>query len=180
MNLSTSARQKVLWVAAAAGPIVAVQAARFALGGGPAAASAAQVQANPDPSPAAAKPAEPLTDAQRRALAWIDEGNWKNALSRSPMHAPDAARPSPIVEVDGTPRIVVPTLRLGGIVSRGSEAIASINNRLFTVGDEPAHGWRIERIDQAARLVLFRGPDGRAVELSGSGVRELTDDADRP
>ncbi len=180
MNLSTSARQKVLWVAAAAGPIVAVQAARFALGHGPSSASAAPAQTNPDPAPAATPPGAPLTDAQRRALAWIDEGDWKDALSRSPMHAPDATRPSPIVEVDGTPRIVVPMLRLGGIVSRGSEAIASINNRLFTVGDEPAHGWRIERIDQAARLVLFRGPDGRTVELSGSGVRELTHDADRP
>lgn len=175
MPLSAKARQKILWVAAASGPILAVQAARIVLGTGPAAAGAAPIVEAPAPPMAvpAATPLTKLSDAQRRAIEWIDGQTWQDALERSPMHRPEGARPAPVVVTDGVPRIVVPSLRLGGIVTRGTDAIASINNRLFSVGDEPARGWRIERIDQTTRTVIFIGPDGRVVELSASGTREL-------
>lgn len=180
MRLSGRAKQQVLWIAAASGPVFAVQAVRLLLGTGPAAAGAAQpdVAAEPPASYAAAGPSAPLDDAQHRAIEWIDGGSWRDALARSPMHRPEGARPAPVVVTDGVPKMVVPTLRLGGIVTRGSDAIASINNRLFTVGDEPAQGWRIERIELTMRTVVFRGPDGRIVELSASGVRELPADSE--
>lgn len=175
MALSRRAKSKLGWVAAAAGPIVAVQAARFMFGGGPVGASAAPPAAASQPTaiPAAAVPQPgPLSEEQLRAIEWLSSRACSEAVSRSPMHRPDAPRPVARIDSPSAEKEVeLPPLRLGGIIRRSTGAVASINNRLFSVGDQPVRGWTVERIDHEERRVIFRCDDGRAAELTSAGPR---------
>lgn len=174
MALSRRAKTKLGWIAAASGPIVAVQAARFVLGGGPVGASAAMPAPSTTvaPAPAAASAPIALSEAQRRAIQWLSSEACLSAAARSPMHRPDAPRPVVRIEpASEEPREELPPLRLGGIIQRSTGAVASINNRLFSVGDQPVQGWTVERIDHEDRRVIFRCDDGRAAELTSAGPR---------
>jgi len=43
--------------------------------------------------------------------------------------------------------------------------MATINGRVFGVGEEPAPGWRIEKIDLRSGVVTLNGPSDKTVEL---------------
>lgn len=175
MALDTRSKVRLGWIAAALAPVVAVQAVRLLTASGPQSA----VAASPSPMPAAAAPtvhaASPatITEEQRRALAWLATIEARPGMLRSPMcvtEPPAAAAPTTIAPVEELP---LPTLRLGGVVSRGKDSVASINSRLFAVGDEPAEGWLIQSIDGAKRSVHLRRFDGKRIELTSNGIAEL-------
>jgi len=132
-----------------------------------------------DPAPALASPApqpaapSTLSAEQRRALEWLaaaKSGEWS---LRSPIDtpAPQIKAPDPLPVAHEAPPL--PSLRLGGVASRGKDVVASINNRLFARGDEPAQGWTIISIDASSRAVALERIDGKRFELTSNGLREL-------
>ncbi len=175
MPLDSRSKLRLGWVAAAAAPIVAVQVARLLAGGGPghAAAAVPQVVVVATPATPAVAPIE-LTAEQTRALEWLTLRREQQTTLRSPIdvHVPQVreAVAQPAVE-DEAP---LPKLRLGGVVSRGQDTVASINNRLFAVGDEPVQGWTIGAIDSQTRAVTLERFDGQRFELTSSGFTKLT------
>ena len=180
MALDSRTKVRLGWVAAAAAPMLAVQAAQLFFGAGPATAGAQP--ALPENPPVAAivpgvVPALVVGPEQTTALAWLS-GRAKNPSTLpSPMHRP-AAPVTPVMPVHEDVAAVpqqqpLPNLRLGGVISRrGGEAVASINNRLFIKGDQPADGWTIQTIDYEGRRVALVRVDGRRIELTPDGVAD--------
>ncbi len=172
MHLDSRSRVRLGWLAAAAAPMVFVQAVRLVSGGHADAASAATA-VSPSEAPAAAEGAKllPPTEEQRRALEWLAGRQHQGAALRSPMDVPKPVeRPMVPVQVEEIP---LPKLRLGGIATRRNDSVASINNRLMAVGDEPAAGWRIVAIDADARAVRLERHDGKLFALTSEGLAEL-------
>ena len=171
MALDSRSKVRLGWVAAAAAPIVAVQAARLLSGGDPGLASAAVPPMVAAPVAIVEPvPQQVVTPEQQRALDWLTARRLEQAAVRSPIEVTvarvaDAPRPSAVEE-----EVPLPKLRLGGIASRGKNVVASINNRLFAVGDEPAEGWTITEIDAEARAVALDGLDERKIVLTSAGV----------
>lgn len=175
MYLDSRSKLRLGWLAAALAPIVVVQVTRLATGSGPHHAAAASIQPSPLDTAAAGPIAQeaPLTEEQLLAIDWLAKQD--AALEfRSPMNTPQ-----PPIAV-GTPQPAplddpgLPHLRLGGVVSRGTDVVASINGRLFTRGDEPADGWTIKAIDGPARVVTLQRFDGKRIELRSTGIVELS------
>lgn len=75
---------------------------------------------------------------------------------------PDAPRQAAAPEPDFALRCIV----------TGRVAVATINGRPCTVGDEVCDGWTLARIDETARTVFLRAPSGRtkAVALATAAV----------
>lgn len=177
MAIDTRSRIRLGWVAAALAPLVTVQAMRLLMSPGPQAAAAAAPAAETPGSNPTAQPAAPaaLTDEQQRAIQWLAEIEAREATVRSPMNVPEppvSTTPAPVMPANEP---AMPKLRLGGVVSRGADSVASINSRLFAVGDEPAEGWTIQAIDGAKRAVRLQRIDGKRIELTSGGMVVLTD-----
>jgi len=174
MPLDTRSKTRLGWVAAAAAPIVAVQVARLLAGGGPGHAAAAIPQPALPTAPATVEAAPlVLTAEQSRALEWLTSRRVQQTTLRSPIdvHVPQIRAdvlPSAVEE-----ELPLPKLRLGGVASRGRDTVASINNRLYAIGDEPAQGWTITAIDGQTRTLSLERFDGQKFELSSSGITKL-------
>jgi hypothetical protein len=179
LNLDSRSKHKLLWIATLLVPAITVQAVRLAIGGGPAAASAATSlpAAPPTPAPSALIPeaAKPLSPSQAKALDWLH--NRKQTLGvRSPMDRPDSiTEPAPTQAP--TPMAAAPTpsaprtpgtMSITALMTAGTvdTSIVSINHKLFRVGDEIVPLWRILAIDSRARTVTIAGPDGQSITLS--------------
>ncbi len=174
--LSSRTKARVLFFATMLAPIVIVQGARVLLGGTPVSSASA---ANADPGLAITPPpAAPLTDAQRRAITWI-AGQPASLPLRSPMDRPDPPpiivhlpiTPAPEPAIPQPTQPPAPTFILSAIIgsssSGGSEqALASINHRIYRVGDEITRGWRIADIDSRSRTVTVLGPDQQRITLT--------------
>jgi hypothetical protein len=132
-----------------------------------------QPEASATPIVAPVPPPPAPTDEQLKAIAWLAADAPGQSTVRSPMNTPQppvaAARQQPEpVDDPGMPH-----LRLGGVVSRGKDVVASINGRLFAEGDEPAEGWTIRALDGSTRTVILQRYDGKQIELSSRGMVEL-------
>jgi len=180
MALDSRSKVRLGWFAAAAAPMIAVQVAQVLFGGGPAAATA-EPSLTEEPTGNAAAPGEApamlIGPPETAALAWLAE----RAGSAQPLTSPMHRAPAPVVPVQvfgaakGEDEKPLPDLRLGGVISRGRGApVASINNRLFVSGDQPADGWTIETIDHDNRRVMLVRVDGRRIELTSDGVVDPT------
>jgi hypothetical protein len=174
MAVDSRSKVRLGWIAAAAAPVLAVQAVRLFADSGVSDAAAAPTPAQlapaVEPVPARSKT---LTDEQRRAIDWLASVRSGASPVRSPIDtpAPQIKAPDPVPAVQEPPPL--PSLRLGGVASRGKDVVASINNRLFARGDEPAQGWTIVEIDGPARAVTLERFDGQRFELTSNGLREL-------
>lgn len=177
--ISSKNKAKALFFATMLAPVLLVQLVRAGLGSSPASAVAA-TDAGAAASSAPAVPAKPLSQAQQKALSWIAAQPNTSPL-RSPMDRPD---PQPVIVHEPTPPpvepllapivtqpFVMPTFNITGIIgvvsSDGIEqALASINHRVYRVGDEVVKGWIVFDIDSRNRTVTLHGPDGRVITLS--------------
>lgn len=56
-------------------------------------------------------------------------------------------------------------LAVGAIFGGRGGQMATINGRVFGVGDEPAPGWRVARIDLRSGVVVLNGPSDKTIEL---------------
>jgi hypothetical protein len=166
MPLDSQSKVRLGWLAIAAAPVLIVQAVRFT-SGEQAVENVHAAQQVPS-VPAVTSPVQPprqMTNQQLEAAAWFKAQN----AAASPKSPIDAPSPLPRVHVpkEESP---LPSLRLGGVASRQGTYVASINNRIFAVGDQPAEQWTITSIDGESRVVRLESHDGRKIELSGSGV----------
>lgn len=181
INLDSRTKSKLLWVATALAPVLVVQGVRtvFGTSGEPASASAAPTSAAGAPAVIEAERA--LTPPQKAAQAWLDSRTGDSVM-RSPMDRPEApvveqgaaaprttpkAAPSgpvsPVITNASPEQLVVGGMLVGGNVENG---LASINHRVYRLGDLVTPHWRITGIDTRKRVVTLEGPDGRTVGLS--------------
>ena len=167
MTTDRSNLSRLLPIAGIVGPVSAVLIARAMLSIGPNEAPAAEVQDQHALGAAPIVVPARVTDAQRAALAYFPQlpaaGN-----VRSPMMAPIVdERPEPVPErqaekLDDPSRMLV----LNSVVGKGDRALASIDNRIYRVGEEPMPGWTILVINAADRTVLLRHSSGTEAILS--------------
>lgn len=177
--LSSRTKSKALFFATMLAPVLIVQLTRSVLDTSPVATASASTQSTDLTRPLPAANAKPLDEAQRKALAWIVTQPSTLPL-RSPMDRPD---PAPIIlpqevtstqpEPAPTPAAEkpTPTFKLTGMIAtvaldHTEKALASINHRIYRVGDEVISGWTVTLIDSRQRIVTLVGPDGRSVTLT--------------
>lgn len=179
LKLDQRTKTKAAWVATLLSPLIAVQGVRYLVIGEASPVSAGAAVSGGQMMPATvAETAKPLTAAQTKAAQWLASRTVALNL-RSPMDMPDpvakSPMPEPVVEVpetptpapadDDTPRHLVLTSILGG-AGETSRSLASINHKIYRVGDEVTAGWRVTSIDSKKRTVVIAHEDGRTLELA--------------
>lgn len=178
--ISPKTTAKVLFFATMLAPALIVQLVRSGLGSAPVATAAAATQPAPAVTQLATASPHPLTDAQKRALAWVLQQ--PNAMPiRSPMDFPDPApaiipdpAPAPVVPAQAAvplEPVITPAFHITGMIGSApnvgiERALASINHRIYRVGDEVSKGWIVHDIDSRNRTVTLHGPDGKVVSLT--------------
>lgn len=178
--LSSKTKAKLLFFATMLAPVLIVQLVRSGFGSAPVATAAAAVDPTAAPPAPAPAPARPLTDAQQRALAWV-LAQPNTSPIRSPMDSPDPAPaivhdpiPAPVESVKAAipdEQVITPAFHITGIIGNATSVgiertLASINHRIYRVGDEVTKGWVVHDIDSRNRTVTLHGPDGRVVTVS--------------
>ena len=175
MNLSKNAKKRLVTVGALVAPVLMVQTVRWVFNApsGPSGASAAMPT---DADPVIPPTTTPkLSKEQQAANAWargvqiamdlhspMDHGEPKAAVETA---APTPTNPTPRQpEVDPVATIAS-KLAVGAIFGGRGGQMATINGRVFGVGEEPAPGWRIEKIDLRSGVVTLNGPSDKTVEL---------------
>lgn len=103
-----------------------------------------------------------LTDAQRRAISW------QESAPTNPQQQNPFAREEAVVEAPKGPDPETEASRfvVSSVLGRGRGAMASINQRIFKIGDELDESWRVVSIDSVRRTVTVEHTDGVQVELS--------------
>ncbi len=172
MGLDTSASGKLLGLAALIAPVIVIQVARTFTADGPASAHASEIPSPPGPAPTQPVPHHALSPTQRRAIEFLTAENSaaaRGAEVPSPMYQnqPDAQSPTPqpatiASDSEGTPVRLV----LNGIMAGESRQLASINNRIYNVGDAVAVGWKMTAINPGERTVTLTSDAGRTLILA--------------
>jgi len=152
------------------GPLAGLLAVRLLLGSGPAQAPAAAVDATDAAQQVASVvrvPTPKLSEQQHAALAWIESHPIDDELV-SPMYREEAmAEPEIEPMIDEEPEIepLANRCRLSSTAGKGNRRVASINGRLYRIGEEVADGWFIVDINVEKRTVLCRHTSGIEEEL---------------
>ncbi len=175
MNVKHLSTGQLLQLAGIVTPIAAVAAVRVVLGLGPDESPAATIESTAvipiesDPETQTTQ----ATEAQKAAMAFILEHDGDD-LVRSPMVK--SVAPTDVVASSG-PELLEPAqhdpiahLVLTSIVGQGARSFASLNGRVYRIGDEVVQGWRITTIDPGSREVLLTNKTGdtRVLELISS------------
>ena len=178
LNLNAKTRSQLVLAVTLVAPVLTVQAARLLVmpGASLGAAAAATVGSRSGLPPIAGQPTKPLTAEQLRATTWL-MSRTRPLRVRSPMDRPDPkpVDPAPQAEVPAPPPTIqahetaAPSnLLLTGLIAGGArnDALASINHKVYRVGDSVATNWALTEIDARNRLVIITGPDGRQIRLT--------------
>lgn len=170
-------------LAAVGGPLAILLALRFVMGSWTDEAPAS-MQAPPPAAEFEIASERPQIDAatQRRALEWL--ATWKppSTLHIAFDHPPapaliDPAEPVQEVMVVGNRSEVIPPFTVSTIMGSSHASMATINSKVYQVGDEPLPGWRISMIDHSRKLVEIVGPTGIVIQRSPPGY--TADDSSR-
>jgi hypothetical protein len=148
-------RLKLIQVGAFLVPLVVVAILTAGPLPGPARVNAAPVSAGA----AHRGTVDPRVDAARR---WLDQLPHEEVspfatvapVAPAPEHSVEQAPPS----VDG--------FRLGGVFASSKDAVATINGRLYRIGDEVTPGATLESIDARQRKATIRFAGGRTIILT--------------
>lgn len=177
MRLDPHTSARLLGAAALIAPLAAVQVTRIITEWGPSTAAAAPTQAPADAQYAEDPIQKPLTEAQKRALEFL-ESQRSNAPAAddtpSPMRAIEpisrgpALAPAPVAPARPEHS---PKLALTGIMAGEAHQLASINGKIVSVGDEAAPGWKVTAIDATVRTVTVTNDAGRSVTLTPPNPR---------
>lgn len=122
---------------------------------GPARVNAAPVSA----SAAHHGAVDPRVDAARR---WLDQ---LPQVQASPFAAVAPTAPAPEHPAEQAPPSV-DGFRLGGVFSSSKDSVATINGRLYRVGDEVVPGATLDSIDARQRKATIRFAGGRTITLT--------------
>jgi len=118
--------------------------------------------------------------AQRRAMDWLAKWKSPTELASAFNHplAPKAAdtvdQDQPAPPVAASPREVVPAFSVSAIMSSNSGGMATVNGKVYRIGDEPAPGWRIRAIDHHRKMVELVGPSNQVIHRSPPESRRKT------
>lgn len=186
MIASARKRRRLIPVLALLLPALAVQGFRALSGSGLASASATPTATPANlplaPSEESFKP----TPEMLAAAKWVQETVRPGTLAAlvSPMDhppPPDPSAPPPTkvatpTETPAPTRTVArrPTgkLALSSVISGEGGVMASINGKIYRIGDAVDTGWSITAIDPRGMVVTITGPEGHTVELSRKGMEE--------
>ncbi|MBY0111906.1 MAG: hypothetical protein K2Y21_03730 [Phycisphaerales bacterium] len=176
ISINAKGRERLIWTAALLAPLVAVQVARFFEVETVRSAAAAGVVDTPAP---AVRPVARPSAAQQRALDWLRERDFSKVIdpfasavvARGPVNEihiqPLAvAEPEPPAEL----REPIPTLELTGVMDGRRGPLASINRKIWRLGDEVVPGWTLEAVDARRKVVTVRSTLGNALELTVKNV----------
>lgn len=104
----------------------------------------------------------PLTAAQRRAIEWSEAPpsgpELNNPFARLAADRAAAPRPQPGPDASG--------FVVSAILKSERGAMASINRRLYLVGDQIDEHWRVIGVDPVRIVVTIQHSSGSTVELS--------------
>ncbi len=108
------------------------------------------------------------TNQQRRAMDWL-ASRPATSDAESPMlhakHQAEAPPPAPVAETPA-PQADDPPFAVKSVMGAGDRVMASINGKVYRVGDEPAPGWKITAMDAKTKRVDLTGPGGKTISVS--------------
>lgn len=182
MNFSLSAgdRAKLPWIAAAAAPVLIVQAFRFLGTDSLSAARANSVAVDSGPFQTVVVPTV-ATPEQQKALAWIKAHPTMLSLNnplrdpgvaapQDPPKIPDVVQSAPVpLEPPATVDLAPPPLVVTGMMGTGPDALATVNHKVSRVGDSLTNDWTLVAVDSRRRAIIVRHTDGREVEIIAKG-----------
>lgn len=179
MKLPDVDSKQMVQVMGLVGPVVGLIAVRLLLGSGPADAPAAvNAEGASQVETVVEIPTPKLSTQQQAALAWIESHPIEDELT-SPMYR-ESVMAEPEIEpmVDAVPEIepLANQCRLSSTAGKGNRRVASINGRLYRIGEEVADGWFIVDINVEKRTVMCRHSSGIEEELSA----DRRNNQDRP
>lgn len=168
MSISYKGRDRLIWLGAVLAPIAAIQIARlFEVEPVRAASAAADVTVVAPMARPVLKP----TAAQEKALAWIakqDRTRVRDPFAPAPVAAADPVlhvQPLHVPEPEPEVREIAPAMELTGVMDGQRGPLASINRKIFRLGDEVAPGWTLESVDAREKSVIVRSALGNTLEL---------------
>lgn len=158
-------RSRVMPVAGILAPVCAVIAARVLFSAGPSVAPAAEpavpTQLNLTPTPPASVA---LTTEQTAALRYVTQTPPAREVD-SPMARPQEPEVEPVrpVQVEPDRPAYDPTqdLELSSVVGAGERAFASINGRIFRLGEQVLEEWTLTSVDVRNRTATLTHADGQ-------------------
>lgn len=176
IDISPKGRERLIWTAALLAPLVAVQAARFFEVDTVRVAAAADATETPVQ---VVRPAPKPSAVQQRALDWLRGRDFSKitdpfasaVVAKAPtneIHIQPIAEPEP--EPPPELREPIPTLELTGVMDGRRGPLASINRKIWRLGDEVVPGWTLEAVDARRKVVTVRSTLGNALELSVKNV----------
>lgn len=168
MSISYKSRDRLIWLGAVLAPVFAIQMARLFDVEPVRAASAATDVAVAAPI---TRPVLKPTASQERALAWIakqDRTRIRDPFAPAPvasvepsLHLQPQSDPEPETEI----REIAPAMDLTGVMDGQRGPLASINRKIFRLGDEVVPGWTLESVDARDKVVVVRSSRGNVLEL---------------
>lgn len=107
-----------------------------------------------------------VDEVDKTVSAWIASIDIRPDM-RSPMDHGPTQQVEPIIPIEAVRLAPVfhnplENAKLTSVMGSGSNGLASINGKLYAVGDEPAPGCRIVAIDARQRFVQIELPSGEA------------------
>lgn len=151
-------------------PIGAVVLVRLIFAAGPAEAPAAPATFPiiPAAEAAPATPTDPPTPAQITAIDYL-RGLTDGGAIHSPMARPSAPAEEPVTHAPPPPPPPnydpSQDLSLSSVVGSAERGIASINGRIYRIGQEVVEGWVLTAVDARSRTAALTGPGGRTCVL---------------
>jgi len=167
-------------LAAIGGPVAVLLALRFIMGSWTVDAPASMQPQAPivDSETESTRPHVDLA-AQKRALEWL--ATWKHPSTlQSAFDHPPAPPAGPDTSeqevVTAGPRAeVIPPFTVSAIMGSSSGSMATINSKVYRVGDEPIAGWRIRTIDHTRKMVEIVSTSGLVIQRSPPDLRRKDD-----
>ncbi len=158
-------------LAAVAAPVLAAMVIRWAVGSQPLeVAAASSIQMEAPPSVTMSTP--PLTEQQQAAKKFALQA-LEQSFGSSPMNQPTVIpvviEQTPDVELVPKPvaqQAALPTFDVTSILVSTRHQLATINGKLYRIGDEIVPGWRLESIDAVRSVVMIAPEIGSSIEAA--------------
>lgn len=151
------------FAAALLSPLLVFAALRFLADAGPSTAPAAPATIATSSEAGMEEP--PPTPEVTRATAFLEAWNAGEPIP-SPMRHPERADDPKTTEADPPSlpaEIAIPEFAVKSVMGSGERVMASINGKVYRMGDQPAPGWRITSMDAKSKRIEITGPDGRTI-----------------
>lgn len=171
--ISSRQRQILVELAAICAPVVLVYFGRTLLSSSAPAAITIPVS-SPVVAPAPVVQVKPLTPEQQKASEWVRQLPQTLSLV-SPLNHPIetvVAKQDPVFEPEKAPPPPPPRespirgLKLTAVLGNDGDKLASINGKIFRIGDEVRPGLKLATIDPRLSVITLTEVNGKVYELT--------------